>query len=243
MTNNHLKPNSPTPLYQQLYDIIKENILSHKYRPGDKLPSELELSQEFDVSRITVRKAMEMLTEDNYIIKRSGKGSFVTPAKIQENITGSQSFSLTCQINEQSPMTRVIKQEIRPATSYDVECLHVPLMSDIAYIKRLRYADSTPIFLESIYLKTDLFAYILDADLSNTSFYELVAKQFPEESRKIKQTFEISIATPEQAKLLELPKGAPLLLRHEIVTTLQGLPLFRIRQFIAGERIRFTTMD
>lgn len=243
MTDTRLNVNSPTPLYQQLYDVIKHEIVTKKYLPGDKIPSEQQLSQDYNVSRITVRKAMEMLTEDNYIAKRSGKGSFVTPNKIHEDLTGKQSFSLTCQYNALSSKSRILGQEVREATSFDAESLGIEEGSKIVYLKRLRYADNIPIMIETIYMKYDLFSYILNVDMSNNSLYAEVGKQFPAESRKIKRTVEISIATSEQANLLELPKGAPLLLCHEIVTTHQGLPLFRIRQFIAGERVRFTTIE
>ena len=232
-----------TPLYQQLYDAIKAEINCGTYLPGDRIPSEQELSQTYDVSRITVRKAMEMLTEDNIIIKRPGKGTFVTPKKIDEDLSGKQSFSLTCEYNALSSKSLILSQDVREATSFDIDQLKVPKGSQIIHLKRLRYAGETPIMVESNYLRYDLFSYIMDVDMTSHSLYAEISRQFPEENRKIKRSVEISIATPEQANLLNLPKGAPLLLCHEVVTTAHGLPLFRIRQFIAGERIRFTTFD
>jgi len=243
MAPQHLDITISTPLYQQLYDLIKSEISSGYYKPGDRIPSEQELSQSYDVSRITVRKAMEMLTEDNFIIKRPGKGSFVTPKKIDEDLSGKQSFSMTCEYNALSSKSLILSQDVREATSFDIDQLKVDKGSRIIHLKRLRYADDIPIMVESIYMRYDLFSYIMDLDMANHSLYAEISRQFPEETRKIKRSVEISIATPEQCNLLQLPKGAPLLLCHEVGTTTQGLPLLRIRQFIAGERIRFTTIE
>lgn len=241
MNNNALNFNSPIPLYQQLYEQLKTEITEGRLQPGEKMPTELQLIDLYNVSRITVRKALDMLTEDNLVIKRSGKGSFVTPPKLHENIYGSQSFTITCQLNNLESYTTLLSWEIRPATSYDLEQLQLTPGSNIIFVSRLRHADNTPIMIEKTYLKCDEFKYILDENLSETSLYALIDKHTSESQRKILRTIEISTANTEQAKLLQLNKGAPLLLCNEIVTTLSGNPLFRIRQFIAGERVRFIT--
>lgn len=241
MSNTILDFNSPSPLYLQLYDILHQKIMSGELPPGSKMPTESQLIEQYSVSRITVRKAMDLLTEENLIIKRSGKGSFVMPTKIQEHINGQNSFTITCQMNNLSAETTLITQELRPATEAIAKLLKIPDNSYIIYVKRLRFADKVPIMLERIYLRFDLFEYILHADLSKNSLYTLIDQKYPENQRKLSRTVELSTATSEQGKYLNLPKGAPTLYCQELVTDLSHTPLFRITQNIAGERIRFTS--
>lgn len=72
-----MNKHSATPLYQQLVDSIKEQILSGKIKEGDKLMTEQEFSEAYNVSRITVRKAMEMLSDEGIVVKKQGIGTFV----------------------------------------------------------------------------------------------------------------------------------------------------------------------
>ena len=72
-----LNKNTYIPLYQQIIDYMHEKIESGEYKPGDMLPSEASLCEEFGVSRITVRNAIQYLTDEGYIVKRHGKGSFI----------------------------------------------------------------------------------------------------------------------------------------------------------------------
>ena len=91
-----LNANSSEPLYQQLEQTLKAKIEHNQWHKGDKLPTELELSRQYDVSRITIRKALDSLVKSGYIVRRSGKGTFVTNEKIQRPISGASSFTEIC---------------------------------------------------------------------------------------------------------------------------------------------------
>ena len=232
----------PEALYKQLYALIKERINNGSLAPNQKIPSEAWFSEQFKVSRITVRKTMEMLADEDLIVKRSGKGSFVCPKKIQDSIVGDLSFSLTCQVNNVTPHSEVIAKEMRDPTPSDVQDLGVDPGDQVVYIKRVRYADGNPIIVENVFM-TKPFAYLLGEDLFSQSLYALASRQVPVEQWKIKRSLEISHATPSQAKLLNLKAGEPTMLCREVISDGRGNPLFRIRQVIAGERVRFVTID
>jgi GntR family transcriptional regulator len=85
-----LKQSNITPLYKQLKAIIKESILNREMEPDQKIPSEIELSNKYKVSRITVRNAISELVEEDLLVKKQGKGTFVTLPKIE---TGNSSIS------------------------------------------------------------------------------------------------------------------------------------------------------
>ncbi len=88
---------SAKPLYKQLEDALKEAIARGEYKPGQQIPTENELSVRWQVSRVTVRKALDALTRENLLTRVSGKGTFVSGEKFQRSMTGIMSFSELCQ--------------------------------------------------------------------------------------------------------------------------------------------------
>ena len=81
-----LNKESSVPLYQQLMEVIQNQILNGELKENDRIPTEIELSREYDVSRITVRKAVELLVEEEILVKRQGIGTFVSQKKLCRNI-------------------------------------------------------------------------------------------------------------------------------------------------------------
>ena len=84
---------SAKPLYLQIDAAIRNDIQTHIYKAGDKLPTEVELSQKYNVSKITIRKAMDKLSQDGMVQKVQGKGTFVLPRKDKVNLSESKGFA------------------------------------------------------------------------------------------------------------------------------------------------------
>ena len=98
-----LNKSSSVALYQQLVDEIKEMISSGKLSEGDRIMTELELSRNYDISRITVRKAIEILVEEGILIKKQGIGTFVAGKRLTRNMGVFMGFSQNCEANGQKP--------------------------------------------------------------------------------------------------------------------------------------------
>ena len=81
-----LNQNALTPLYEQLKNAIKDDIHAQIYRPGDRMPSEAELEEKYQVSRITVRRAVKELCEEEILVRKQGKGTFVLSTGVQSRI-------------------------------------------------------------------------------------------------------------------------------------------------------------
>lgn len=119
----------PSPLYQQIYEEIQSSIETGEYVEDQMLPTEKELIEKYGVSRITVRRAIEDLCADGYLIKRQGKGTFVAPphmsrAFLQSNLV--QSFTDLCASVSVKPGAHVISREIVPAREQEREFLGLP---------------------------------------------------------------------------------------------------------------------
>ena len=91
-----LKKGSSVPLYKQLFEVIEQQISDGELKEGQQLMTEAELSAEYGVSRITVRKALELLVEDGILVKRQGVGAFVAERKMHRRVEGIMGFTQNC---------------------------------------------------------------------------------------------------------------------------------------------------
>lgn len=161
------------PLYQQVIDIIKNEINSGAYKAGARIPNEFELAESYKVGRVTVRRAIEELVQQGYLTKRQGKGTFVNAPKLKRKIRQKddvQSFSDACRVNGMEPGACVISRKILPADSTEAQFFGVPVGTDLICVERVRTADGVPVMLENnIYVYEDN-AYLSTAPLSNQSF-------------------------------------------------------------------------
>ena len=202
------------PLYQQVIDIIKNEINSGAYKAGARIPNEFELAESYKVGRVTVRRAIEELVQQGYLTKRQGKGTFVNAPKLKRKIRQKddvQSFSDACRVNGMEPGARVISRKMLPTDSTEAQFFGVPVGTDLICVERVRTADGVPVMLENnIYVYEDN-AYLSTAPLSNQSIFEFVRNltgRTPAFTDPC--TLEIACASPEVARLLAVPVGEPL---------------------------------
>lgn len=235
---NALNHEDITPLYQQLKSVIKEKIIKGEYKHNQKIPSESELSKIFDISRITVRNAIAELVDEDLLIKKQGKGTFVSTPKIEDNILEDMSFSLTCEINQVRPGSKIIKNIVQRASERDIKELGLTEQDKVVYIKRIRYADDEPIIIEHNFFP-EKYSFLLNEDLENQSLYEILKKKCNVIRKTSKKSIEISIASETEASLLSISKGEPLLLHREIVFDEYNVPIHRTKQLILGDKFKF----
>ena len=145
-----LNEDSLIPLYQQLMEDIKAALTEGKYAPDEKIPSESELSELYHVSRITVRRAVEELCSEGYLVKKQGKGTYVSQPKVIRKITQDKDvmgFSEACRACGMEPGAQVVNILRCPARSDEVRFLGLPPQSDVIFLQRVRTADGEPIML------------------------------------------------------------------------------------------------
>lgn len=139
------------PLYQQLADIIRNSITSGELKYGDKIPTEVELSEKYNVSRITVRAAINELVESGFIIKKQGKGTFVSKPKVQRKIEYLSSFTVACEASGLKVTNEIIKREVIEPKIEDKKALELDDDDKLIYIQRVRFAGGDPLMLENNY--------------------------------------------------------------------------------------------
>ena len=115
LTAESLNPNSKIPLYHQLYKLLQEKIRSTEWKPGDMIPPESELVDRYRISRVTVRKVLDMLVGEGLLVRERGSGPFVAHPKLEHGMTRIVSFTDDMKQRGLTPRTRIIFTGLVPA--------------------------------------------------------------------------------------------------------------------------------
>lgn len=231
------------PLYQQIFEEIKSAIEAGEYAPKERIPSEPELAEKYGVSRITVRRAVEELCVEGYLIKQQGRGTFVSTPRINRRLlqyVEARSFTNVCRDNNMTPGAKVLNRLIVPVRSEEAKFFGLDEDALLLYVQRIRTADDLPIFEENIFLPYEGYQELLTADLENVSMFDKIAEVGGSRpTRTPQRTVEAVRATQEQASRLAISTGDPLLFLNVCFADDEGKPVCIGRQYYVGSRYRF----
>lgn len=233
-----LDSDSVQPLYKQLELAIRTAIQEGRYQPGEKIPTELELSRQHQVSRITVRKALEVLTKANLLTRIAGKGTYVSAEKFQRSMSGIVSFSELCRSQGKKPGARTIKSVLETPDATVQDVLGLTPDDRIIALERIRYADDTPVSLEQSYFP-ERFAFLLQEDLNQHSLYQVLNEKYGIYFTHSTKVIELVYAGYDVAHYLAIPKGYPLISITSRIVDNHGATSCSSRQLIVGDKIRF----
>src|SRR5699024_6658294 len=140
-----------------LHAYIKEELLnrmkSNEYKKGDKIPTEHELCEHFDVSRTTIRTALNQLTIEGYLVRKQGKGTFVADQKVRQTLTQTvKKYGDQIAIQGKRAEIRLVDIQVIPANELIQQQLGVPLQSPVQQIERVRFANEEPTQYEIAYI-------------------------------------------------------------------------------------------
>ena len=231
---NVLRSDSASPLYQQLMQRIRADITLGVYPVHSRIPSEAELGETYQVSRVTVRKALAELTSEGLLRRMQGKGTYVSAPRLRKNLKEVTSFHQACQMMGCVPGTKVISAQTVRATESMREAL--ALTGDEAVeIVRLRMADGDPVMLETNRFSMD-YAFLLEG--VEASLYHQLSQRGIEAASGVHE-ISLCYANAQQAKLLDVEVGAALLRLDQVIYDQHGSPLHTSHQVIRGDRFTF----
>ena len=231
-----LKTETGTPLYQQIYVELRGMIERGDYLPGQQIPTENVLTEQFGVSRITIRNAVKKLVDDKFLTRCHGKGTFVAFVPKIESFSAGGSFTESCMQLNIKPETEILYREYEKAGSGIASQLRVSEGEIITCIKRLRKADGMPVIYEVDYLPGK-FDFPRGDD--NMSLIEVVRRVNGVLRLQFDDTIDIAFADKDQAESLDCSVCAPLLHVFERVKGQNGRVLYCNHQYIASERYKF----
>ncbi len=207
------------PQYRRIEQVLRERIST--LQPGARLPSDAELCAEFGVSRMTARNAMQRLAEDGLIARQPGRGSFVAEPPAHRRANRLMTFSQEMRRAGRVPSSRMLTRVIRPSSTEEAASLDIPPREPVVHLRRLRQADDQPIALESTVLIGACADAVMTADLVHGSLHETLGRAGIV-LRRGTGTIAAAAATAEDARLLEVRTGDPLLVERRVIADGHG---------------------
>lgn len=220
----NLDKNSVIPLYYQLADYLREQIRNGHLRPGQGIPSENELLRDFGISRGTIREAMRILIREGMIKRVRGVGTFVATPKIEHETGGITSFTRVMLESGIRPSAEVLNLEYRNASFAVSNALKLPVNSRIVFVKRLRFANAERLMIERSYYRPEIGEKLFNEDLTQ-SIYTMWQEKYHYNLARSDKTLEVDTVSKEDARLLEIPRGSPVVVLKRLVYFDQDFPV------------------
>jgi DNA-binding GntR family transcriptional regulator len=210
------------PHYREIEAALRVRLQA--MRPGERLPSDAELCREFGVSRMTARNAMQRLADDGLIQRIPGVGSFTVEPPSHRHADRLMAFSQEMRRLGRTPGSRLLGREVRPATDEDARSLGLRPGEPVVCIRRVRLADGQPLALEDAVLIRRTADAVLGADLESGSLHETLAAMGIH-LRRGRATISAEAATLDDARLLAVAVGDPLLVERRVINDQHGRPI------------------
>ncbi len=194
---------SDLPLYEQLVSQMREKINNSNLRPGDIVPSESELCDRYNISRSTVRQALGILEKEGYVVRRRGKGTFISEPKISRKLDSLYSFSTEMKELGLKPHSEILTFEIVKTPFAVALKMNLNAEELTLYIVRIRLADNKPMLIESTYIPIHLAHGITRQTLESTSLYEIIYQSTGVSPHSAVESYEPVCLQKQQAQYLQ----------------------------------------
>ncbi|MDD3655777.1 MAG: GntR family transcriptional regulator [Atribacterota bacterium] len=230
---NNLDKNSPIPLYFQLAELIKAKIKNGEWKINDAIPSELKLCMDFQISRGTVRQAINCLIQEGYLFRKQGLGTFVSDSrpKYVNPVSSFYCVGFKGKNHDIGIKRKIIsKNVIRP--NYKIkEIMNLKNEQLIYHIKGILFLDDIPISLEEFFLLKGLFPNLKPKYLATMAPYEVFMRKYNLSISEVQESFTIKKINQKISDRLKLQEGAYALVVNRIARTDNNV-VFEYRQSI-----------
>ena len=227
-----------TPRYLQLRDALRAALTDLSWPADEPIPSERALMRLTGLSRTTVRQAVGELTSSGVVRRQHGRGTFLVPAPVEQEVQGVYSFTDRVVRQGRTPASTLLSREIRPATAEEAEALAVAPGDPLIRLTRLRKVDDEPVIVDVVRVPHALVPGLMTADLSG-SLYALLAGALDRPPLRSTDTLEAVVASPELAGWLGVRPGSPLILMRRLSLTTGDVPLELTEEYARPDRLRY----
>ena len=223
------------PRYYEIEQALRLRIAELK--PDEPLPSDAMLCEEFGVSRMTARNAVQRLVQEGIVYRVPGRGTFVAEPPVHRQAGNLLSFTEEMRRRGREPSSKVLARETREPGPAEASALQLQPGAHVVVLRRLRLADDEPIAIEEAVFPATagLIELLESADLQHSSLHDTLVHSghVPTQGRA---RLGAEGATPEDALLLNVPEGSPLLVEKRVIHDQDGRPLELCESRYAGDR-------
>lgn len=234
--------NTIVPIYYQIKQDIKKSIVSGEFNPGDKIPSENDLSMKFNVSRLTLRQAISQLNQEGFLISKRGIGTFVTTNK---DLIDSSCLEVSGFLNDLFyEVSKVKTKEVKITRLMASRRIKEKLEMDqgdkeVIQIERIRFKGSRSFAYTINYLPIEIGSKINKGELYKKPLLQIIEQDLGIPFTEAFQTIEASFASQEVAKKLGVLAGSPILFLERIMYTKGRKPVELVQSSHRGDIYKY----
>jgi len=231
---------SVVPIYYQLAKIIENKILTQSIKPNEKLPPETKIADIFDISRMTVRKAISELVDAGMVYSEKGKGTFVSEPQLEDMTFELKDFHEEISKRGMKPRSRLLNVEMVRADDLLMKKLNISRNTKCLYFCLLISADNEPLIYENKYVVYRKQEPILESELKDSSLSDLASLngEYPVMSKRI---LHASVTTEKEANILGVQTNTPVFVVEQILYSDEKKPVGWGRSVCRGDRFKFTS--
>jgi GntR family transcriptional regulator len=231
---------NPIPKYLQITSWLKELIQNGRYLPGEKLPSEVELSQLCGVNRNTLRQAISELTSIGFLRKEKGIGTYVaaqSPVELKHKLGQILSFADLMHASGVEVKTKILSKHVEIADEDIVNSLFLGPGKKVIVIRRVRAGNGIPLIYEESYLPGDIFDGIQEMDLAG-SMYKIMTDHFKVSLIRSKQTISAVNLDKNIGSILELPESSAGIFIESLTFDENSIPIELLYSYHRGDKYK-----
>lgn len=234
-----LQPQSPVPLYEQIKELLRGRILDGTYQPHQQMPSEAEMMAAFDVSRITVRQALNDLQNEGLIFRIHGKGTFVSKPKAFQDLGRLQGFGEAMRQMGYETFSRVLSiKNVAPPAGVQ-ERLQLPKRAKVTELQRVRFLNREPISLDITYLPVSIGTRLAKEDLAARDVFVILENDYGLSLGHADLQIGSTLADEALASQLKVEEGSPVLFIERTTHMADGTPIDYEHLYYRGDAFQY----
>ncbi len=234
---------SPVPIYQQIQNWMREQILTGHWQEHYQLKAEDELAVDLGINRGTLRNAIKTLIDEGLLVRIHGKGTFVARRVVEQSLAQNLTTFSEGLISKNIPFTtRVLEQRITKPDPAIAEMLALQPDAQTFFLKRVRSVNDKPVVLLQNYVVYRYCRGIETSDFAERRLFDVLERDYALTLAWGRRVFEAHAADEEVASVLMLASGAPVMYATQITYSPQDIALEASHMWFAGDSFRLSAL-
>lgn len=232
---------SAVPYYHQIKEAVRSSIAQGRLKTGDMLPTEYSMSEQLGISRLVVHRALRELVTEGLLIRQRAKGTFVAPPARRSYTVVGPLFGMTESFakDDLGPQNQILVQEVIRAEGAVQGELALPEGAGVVHLVSLRLIGGLPLAIEDMHLPADRFPALAELDMNNQSVYATLDRLYDALPQEALDLVSAGAATQDEARLLGIVKGAPVMRLLRTSTDRRGQRVEYSKVVFHAERYQF----